>query len=783
MAHPVVTPVHDVDGDVPQPGDMGEDIVVVAVGGSIDFESIARRALARARELVERWLPGGHYEGEEYLALNPKRLDHGKHSFKVNTATGAWSDFATGDKGGDLISFYGFLNDLKNGEAARMLDEMLGGGALNGVAQAARGLTLAQYSAAKMIPIYVLQGYGLRDQARYGKHHAPAVAMPYFRADGGEPSIKYRVSLSGGTKTLWRKGDRTLLYGEHWAQFLPQGPGYAIIVEGESDCHTLWYHDFPAFGLPGAGGWKDKRDAHLFDGIPVIYVVVEPDAGGKAVLSWLARSSIGPRAKLVRMPAEIKDPSALYLADTIDFKATFQRMLDAAEPLREATASETTVTEGEGVTLDDFYAYMPQHSYIYTPAHELWPQSSVNSRIPPIPVEADQEIPANWWLDQNKPVEQMTWAPGLPMIIDNRLIFEGGWIERKKVSCFNLYLPPNIKLGDATKASRWLDHVNRVYPNDADHILRYLAHRVQRPAEKINHALVLGGKQGIGKDTLIEPAKRAVGPWNFKEISPKQLVGRFNGFLKSVILRINEAHDLGDEITRYGFYEHTKVITASPPDVLRIDEKNLREHQILNCCGVIMTTNHKTDGIYLPSDDRRHYVAWSDLDNEEFSKTYWSDFWEWYNGDGFENIAAYLSEFDLSDFDAKAPPPKTQAFWEIVDSSRNPADAELSDVLDLIAQVGEGYTCATKEWPPVITLEKLANNARHPFNEWLRDRKNARSIPHRLEACGYVAVRNDAAKDGRWAVGGRRQVIYAATGLPQSERIRLAGNYADAGGR
>jgi hypothetical protein len=41
-----------------------------------------------------------------------------------------------------------------------------------------------------------------------------------------------------------------------------------------------------------------------------------------------------------------------------------------------------------GVTLDDFHAYMPSHSYIYTPTRELWPAGSVNARIPPV-AEAD----------------------------------------------------------------------------------------------------------------------------------------------------------------------------------------------------------------------------------------------------------------------------------------------------------------------------------------------------------------------------------------------------------
>ena len=141
---------------------------------------------------------------------------------------------------------------------------------------------------------------------------------------------------------------------------------------------------------------------------------------------------------------------------------------------------------------------------------------------------------------------------------------------------------------------------------------QYMAFKVQRPQEKINHALLLGGGQGIGKDTICEPLKDAVGPWNFEEVSPKQVVGRFNGFVKSVILRISELRDLGDG-NRFEFYEHMKVFTASPPDVLRVDEKHVREYAVFNVCGVIITTNYKTNGIYLPAEDRRHYVAWSNM--------------------------------------------------------------------------------------------------------------------------------------------------------------------------
>jgi Family of unknown function (DUF5906) len=415
----------------------------------------------------------------------------------------------------------------------------------------------------------------------------------------------------------------------------------------------------------------------------------------------------------------------------------------------------------EGVQLDDFYAYMETHSYIYIPTRAMWPAGSVNARIPPIPIGPGAEIPATAWLDRHRPVEQMTWAPGLPMIIRNRLISEGGWFDRNNVSCFNLYLPPIIKPGDATQAGKWTDHVSRVFPDDVQHIIKWLAHRVQRPHEKINHALVLGGQQGIGKDTILEPVKLAIGPWNFTEVSPQQVMGRFNGFLKSVILRINEARDLG-ETDRFKFYDHMKAYTAAPPDVLRVDEKNLREHSILNCCGVLITTNHKTDGIYLPTDDRRNFVAWSDLKKEFFEDSYWTDLYGWYENGGAANVAAYLAGLDLSGFNSKAPPPKTAAFWEIVDASRAPEDGELADVLDQLNH------------PQTVTIQQLIRTAPEPFNDWLRDRRNARLIPHRLEECGYVAVRNNNTTDGRWKLGGKNQVIYAQASLSIRERYIAA---------
>jgi hypothetical protein len=358
----------------------------------------------------------------------------------------------------------------------------------------------------------------------------------------------------------------------------------------------------------------------------------------------------------------------------------------------------------------------------------------------------------------------MTWAPGQPMIIKGRLIEDGGWIERDGSDCFNLYRPPTIELGDATKAGPWVEHVNFIYPAEAYHIIPWLAHRAQRPGEKINHAMVLGGDPVIGKDTMLEPAKLAIGHSNFADISPKALLGRFNKFAKSVIIRISEARDLG-EFDRFAFYEAIKTYAAAPPDVIRVDEKHLPEYAIPNCCGVIITTNHKCDGIFLPADDRRHFVAWSERTQDDFTPTYWNKIWNWYQSGGFNHVAAYLASMDLSAFDPKAPPPKTQPFWDIADSNRAPEEAEIADVIERRGN------------PKAFTLKQIQREAEGTdIGAWLSERKNRRAIPHRLEKCGYVPVRNTARNDGLWIVTGERQVIYAQKNLPTNEKHIAAQN-------
>jgi hypothetical protein len=414
----------------------------------------------------------------------------------------------------------------------------------------------------------------------------------------------------------------------------------------------------------------------------------------------------------------------------------------------------------KGVSLHDFYAYLPQHTYIFTPSREMWPVASVNSKLPPVPRANGKALKPSTYLDRYRSVEQMTWIPGQPMIIHDRLVADGGWIVRKGVATFNLYLPPMIEPGNAAEADLWLEHAHKIFGDDVEYALDWFAQRVQRPAEKPSCALVLIGDQGIGKDTLLEPVKRAVGSWNFQEVSPQQIMGRFNSYVRSVILRVSEAHDLG-EVNRYTFHDRMKTLIAAPPDVLRCDEKNLREHAVFNCTGVVYTTNYRTDCMYLTPDDRRHYVLSSPLKKEDFVVSYFNTVWKWYDGGGDRHVAALLAERDISKYNPKAPPPKTKAFWDIVDANRAPEDIELADAIDKIGN------------PRATTLDHITKESSDVYL-WLHDRRNRRVIPHRMERLGYVSIRNADAQDGLWKINGRRQVVYARAELSPAEQLQAA---------
>lgn len=465
-----------------------------------------------------------------------------------------------------------------------------------------------------------------------------------------------------------------------------------------------------------------------------------------------------------------------------DLEALAAIMRPLAEELGVELPGDTA--KGAGPALDDFYAFLPTHQYLYRPTGALWPMATIDRVIGPVvvgtkpkkqtkkqiadkaPIEMiEDEIPAHLWLDRNAGVVAMTWAPGLPQLVRDRVPVDSGWQPKRGAATFNKYLPPPVLTGDPAKAGRWLDMLKRVYPDHADHMTAWMAHRIQRPAEKVNHALVMTGSPGIGKDTLLEPLKQGVGSWNFREVSPHDMVGANTDFMQSVVLRVSEARDLG-EVSRFSFYEASKTIIAAPPDMARVNIKYVPQFYTPNVTGVVFTTNYPSDGLYLPRDDRRHYVCGTEFTRSDVWDAYCADMWAWYAAGGAGHVVAYLKGFDLSRFNAGAPPPKTAAFWHMVDAGRASEEGEIRDAITALGD------------PAIVTKADILTKAEFELRTWMMDKKNTKALSRRLDDCGYVPVRNpDDKSDGRWLVAKNRVALYGRKDLSRDDRYAAAEAY------
>ncbi len=91
----------------------------------IDFKHLNHQLIPKIPAFLHLFLPRGILEGAEYVALNPTRHDRHLGSFRINTRTGKWADFATGDKGGDFISLWAYLRSINQIEAARELQVLV----------------------------------------------------------------------------------------------------------------------------------------------------------------------------------------------------------------------------------------------------------------------------------------------------------------------------------------------------------------------------------------------------------------------------------------------------------------------------------------------------------------------------------------------------------------------------------------------------------------------------------------------------------------------------------
>lgn len=429
---------------------------------------------------------------------------------------------------------------------------------------------------------------------------------------------------------------------------------------------------------------------------------------------------------------------------------------------------ESTIDGARQRSYKDFYYDESQDAFWDIKTGALLSAMAVNGAIPKEEWETREDGRGNGKLVKIEPaktinaahsgqrVESSTWWPGKGRFIFDYYPKAEGLMPMPDTKIFNQYFRPvRIEPPAGVTADRWVRHVELLFgEQDAKHFFDFCAHVVQRPDEKVNHGIVIAGIQGIGKDMMLAPVREGAGQWNCGEIEPEEVMGTYTGFIRNVMLVINEIKPA--DATNIAFYNKAKLILAAAGQLISTVRKYENPVHIPNLVHVFMTTNAPLN-MYIPDDDRRLYVMWSMMD-APFPENYFAELGHYYQTGGTEAVINWLWERDISSFNAKATPPMTNGKAAIMAKTQNVQTDAFDDMLDNFME----HVCKGSR-PEVIFTQDLNEFIAHWAFDDREDLKKAfktGSANYKLESRSYLPVKPEGKSEFRNGSSFRTKTAY-----------------------
>lgn len=241
---------------------------------------------------------------------------------------------------------------------------------------------------------------------------------------------------------------------------------------------------------------------------------------------------------------------------------------------------------------------------------------------------------------------------------------------------------PDLSNVTPSSVDAWLDHCRLLVPEpeELEHVFNMMAFKLQHPEIKINHAILHGGDEGSGKDTMYAPFIWSIcGPHlkNRGLIDNDSLGGQWGYALESEIIILNELKE-PEAKERRALANKLKPIIAAPPEMLTVNRKGLHPYDMLNRAFVLAFTNDPVP-ITIPSQDRRWFCLWSRAPRME--PTAAARLWRWYQNGGFEAIGRWLYDRNVSAFNPAAAPPLTEFKMNLVEHGMSMAESFLVEMI------------------------------------------------------------------------------------------------------
>lgn len=275
---------------------------------------IADRLGPQTESIVRELLPHGKKQGHEWVVggLNGEPGE----SLKIVVSgdkTGVWQDFATGDKGGDILDLYCAVNNCNLTAALDWACRHLGidrPALHNGPAKTYKAPEISKaVTPAVEAPAEFawLTKRCIRPDtvAKYRLAAEPgAVIFPFFR-DGKVVHIQYRSITE---KQFWASKDTELiLFG--W-QAVPPTAREVVICEGPVDALSWAEYGYHALSVPNGAGKNNQwiaTEYHNLERFDKIYVAMDNDDPGKIAAAEIVERLGRHRCFVVELPEGCKD--------------------------------------------------------------------------------------------------------------------------------------------------------------------------------------------------------------------------------------------------------------------------------------------------------------------------------------------------------------------------------------------------------------------------------------------------------------------------------------------
>ena len=298
-------------------------------------------------------------------------------------------------------------------------------------------------------------------------------------------------------------------------------------------------------------------------------------------------------------------------------------------------------------------------------------------------IHTDRRVEASVCYDENRQaagarvLEGVTYAAGDSVLVtQDGDVYGNRWIDAR----------PDLSGVAPGDIDVWLAHAERLIPDqqEREHVFNVMAYKLQNPKVKINHAVLHGGDEGCGKDSLWAPFLWSVcGPSmrNRGLVDGKSINSRWGYALESEVMILNELKE-PEASERRALANSLKPIIAAPPDTLTIERKGLHPYDMVNRVFVLAFTNHQVS-ITLETQDRRWFCVWSDA--PKMTEDEGKALWKWYEAGGMARVARWLQERDVAAFSPKATPMTTEFKLRLIDKSRTMAESYIVEQIEKLS--------------------------------------------------------------------------------------------------